>query len=165
MEKELAESLKDFYPEASDEMIEYYIHLIEDGEQEKLPPTKTMIDFAKKKKEYDNLESEIESLKQQIIKEKERIGHNFQLVNVTSSSRRSFKQDKFYDWVSGIVSPEILEELTIRTIDTTKFVQLEAKKKIVYDAIPAECLEKSPPTWSVSLARDKESKKRIAELD
>lgn len=162
--KELNEYLKDLYPDASDEMIEYYIHLIEESEQEKLPPTKEMLEFAKLKKKITVLEDELEVLKQEIIKQKERIGHNFQLINISKQERKTWKESEFYKWVASLVDEKTLEAITIKTIDAKKFMKLEADKKIEYDEIPSKCYSISDSSWTISLSRSKDAQQKLNDL-
>jgi len=156
MAEELSEYLKSLYPEADDLLIEYYISLIEDNSQEKLPATKEMKEYAEWIKTKKEAEKKLEELKAKIVEQKQRLGLKFQILNINSITTRTFQPDKFYKWVSTLVDSETLDSITTRTIDEKKFTQLEAKGVIEYDYIPQDCFTSSK-SWRVEVSRAKKN--------
>jgi hypothetical protein len=132
----LEEYLKEIYPKASKRKIKYYDSLIESGDSEKLPPTKEMLRLEFLKRREAEIKAELETVRTKVIEQKERTGHSFQGFSIKKIHQKKFIPDAFYDWVSTIVDPELLETLTVRTIDENKFIKLEANGIVEYDELP-----------------------------
>lgn len=154
MAKELSEYLKELYPAADDSTIDYYISLIENHDQDRLPATKEMKEWLYWDRAEKEAKAKKDELRSSLIMQKDRLNHNFQLVNINKTKTRSFNSNVFYNWVSNIVSPEILEELTIKTIDEKKFIKLEAAGKIEYDNLPEDCFT-ATESWRIEKSRKK----------
>lgn len=144
--------LKELYPDESAEMLKYYQDLIENYDTQKLPPTEAMREFAKLHGEVKKIEERMNELRSIILQQKERLGHNFQLLNISHIKGKKFSGSGFYNWVATLVDEKTLEEITVKTIDDKKFIKLEAKGVIQYDDIPKECYTDTEQ-WRISLAR------------
>jgi hypothetical protein len=119
--------LRDLYPNQSDDMIDYYVSLIENHDEEKLPPTEEMSEYAQLDKQIKKLEDRKEFIRKAILNYRQTLGHSFQLLNISHVTGKKFNPSKFYDWVKTLVDEKTLEDITIRTIDEKKFIKLEAK--------------------------------------
>lgn len=148
----LEDYLKELYPDANDDQINYYIELISERSTEALPPTPQMLRIIEVKRQLKALEKEEEDLKKEIIKQKERLGVDFQLVKVSKVTSHYFNEEGFFEFVSGIVSRRVLKDLTIKTIDIKKFKELEAQGKISYDVLP-DNLYRSQPSYRINIPR------------
>lgn len=148
----LEDFLKLAYPKAGKRTIKKYLELIENHDIDALPRTPAMVRYDKVDLKLKELEAEKEKLRAEIIQQKERIGHQFKDMSVEEVTRKNFREDNFYKWVSSIVDPEILEEITVKTINHDLFKKLGAKGKIVYDDFPLDVYDEST-SWRLACKR------------
>lgn len=153
----LEDYLRQIYPLASDAEISQYLEWIETYQADKLPKTPAMVEYDEVDLRIKKDEARKEELKAEIIKQKSRINHSFDGINISEITTRTYRGDVMYDWVASITSPEILEQLTVKTIDTKLFKQFEAKHIIEYDELPEELFTESK-SWRLQVQRPRNKK-------
>lgn len=151
------EYLRNMYPSASDEELKQYLTWIEQRRSDRLPPSEEIKEYVKLKAEFDALKDKVDSLKETIVKQKQRVGIDFSLLNVTMSNRRTVDYRRIYRWASFKFDKELVEYMTIKSIDVTKFKELEAKGLITYDELPISCYSETP-TWTLRTIKEKKKK-------
>lgn len=145
--------LKELYPSASEVELDDYLHLIRTFDSQKLPPTDNCKMFIERAETFNKVKAEKDSLRLKVLEEYQKLGHQIDLLSINPSSKRTFNQEGFYEWVSALdcMNPELLEELTIRIINVKKFMELVAKGKLTYDEIPDSIEKRSRPSYTVNV--------------
>jgi hypothetical protein len=149
----LNDYLKHLYPDADDATIQKYVKWIEDSESKKLPPTPEMREYLEMDAQEKKAKERKEELRDTIIKQRQRLGLKFQTLSITSGKRRTYDESKLYEWAAGFVEPDILEEMTVRTIDSAKFKIFESQGKIQFERFPDGCYTETP-TWTLKRTKD-----------
>jgi DNA-directed RNA polymerase beta' subunit len=148
----LEDYLKKIYPGASKARIKQYIEWIENYEVYRLPPTKATKLYKKKLLKLEALQKEVDDLRLEVIAQKERLNHDLEGINISQVTSKRFNDSIFYDWVESIVDQDILDQITVKTIDNNKFKKLASKGLIRYDDLPDDVYTEST-SWRVAIDR------------
>jgi len=109
-----------------------FYEIVRTHAQEKLPLTKDMKDYLY----WDSKEKEAKEAKEffrnTILKQHSIIDHPFDGIKFSKIKSRPLDDEKTYQWATGFLDGELLEEVTIKTIDYNKFEKLYLKGRIQY---------------------------------
>lgn len=139
---DIEDFLRQMYPKASNRNIAKYTALVRNFDTDKLPETAKVKKYRKLDSRIKELTAQKDALKKEILEIYKTLGHQVSGLNIISTSSRSYDGAKFYDWCAQNMSPELLEELTIKTIDEEKFSLLSRKGVIEYEELPEDTFTK-----------------------
>ena len=130
---DLLSFLRQIYRGYSKEEITQFYQWVIEHTQDKLPLTREMKKYIK----WDQAEKEAglkkELLRKQVLEQILKIDHKFDGLNLSKIKSRPVNEENFYSWVRTLVQPELLEDLTIKSIDMGKFDKLYSQGKITYN--------------------------------
>jgi hypothetical protein len=152
----LEDYLKTIYPRISKTRLKQYMEWIENYEVYKLPPTKATKLYRKKLLALETLQKEVDELRLEVISQKERLNHDLDGINISQVTTKRFNDSVFYDWVESIVDDQdILDQITVKTINNSKFHKLASKGLIRYDDLPEDVYTEST-RWRVAIDRKRD---------
>lgn len=140
---DLPEFLKELYPEATEEEIANYIELIRSFDSDQLPSTKEAIRYKELNKQLTDLTNEKNKLRATLYKQfKNLYNHQIAGLKIIETESKSYSGAGFYDWVKSLVPEDLLESITVKTIDEVKFKDLVDREVIKYDSLPEDIYTK-----------------------
>lgn len=81
--------------------------------------------------------------------------NNYEGIHWSKTKSFKFYPDKLYEFVKSKVSPEVLESVTIRSIDESKLDDLYADHWFEVEDIPEEAYEGGKYTDRINITREK----------
>ena len=155
----LRQDLANIYPDATSEELDKYEELVKTYDTEKLPPTKEAIRYKVLYKQIKALEDEKDALRLELLKQYKLLNHQLGDVTIIESGGETFDMNRLYDWVSSNLEGELLDYVTIKSVDDKKFTQLILEKKISYDDLPRDLYIEKKKSYKVEIEGARSRKK------
>lgn len=123
---------------------------------EALPQTPEMLEFCLWDQKEKEAKAKKEALRQTILKQYQTLKRDFQGIKISKVKTRKLNNEKYYDWVVSITSPEVLEEIRLREVDFSKFEEYYLKGRIKYEQkdLPEDLIS-TTESYRVEVTKDK----------